>query len=493
MALVPDQLRHMAAAFPDEAAFTVLGDGPGAGDLTFAGWHGSAARLARGLVERGVQQGDRVALLTVPDDGLRFVMAYAATHMAGAVAVPVNIRLSGKELAGILNHAEPSAIVVSPTLADSLPDVPSVRTVVRTDNWDDYLAGDGSEFQVATEPDDLAEILYTSGTTGMPKGVAIRHSNSTLVVKTEPQWSGNAWIHSSPMFTFAGLTFVYQPMRMGMRTLYLPKFDVPTFIREVETRKPLVAFLVPAMVELLLAHPDFEKADMTSLAMVSVGSAPIAPTTLLQFQRRVPNAAVTNSYSMTEAGTAYCVLPQGELERRPGSVGKPLPPAEIRVVDEDGAELPPEGVGEIVIKPPHKPRFYYKNSEATAELFKGDWLHTGDLGKFDADGYLYVVGRIKDVIIRGGFNIYASDVESALYEHPDVQEAAVVGKPHPVLGEDIAAYVVLKDGATVTADELLVHCKEHLADYKVPRSLEFRSELPRNATGKVLKRALVEQ
>ena len=355
------------------------------------------------------------------------------------------------------------------------------------------MADDGSEFQVPTEPDDLAEILYTSGTTGAPKGVAIRHSNSALVVKTKPEWSGNAWIHSSPMFTFAGLTFVYQPMRMGMRTLYLPKFDDRAFIAEVEPRRPMVAFLVPAMVELLLAHPGIENADLSSLAMVSVGSAPIAPTTLLRFQKLVPNAAVTNSYSMTEAGTAYCVLPQGELERRPGSVGKPLPPAEIRVVGEDGDELPPDEVGEIVIKPAHKPRFYYKDPDATAELFRGDWLHTGDLGKFDADGYLYVVGRIKDVIIRGGFNIYASDVEGALYEHPEVREAAVVGKPHPVLGEDIAAYVVLKDGATVTPDELIVHCKEQLADYKVPRSIEIRAELPRNATGKVLKRALVER
>jgi acyl-CoA synthetase (AMP-forming)/AMP-acid ligase II len=393
-----------------------------------------------------------------------------------------------------LRHAEPSALVVSETLRAHVPeDLPSVHTVVPTQDWDELLDDDASEFQVDTDPDDLAEILYTSGTTGAPKGVAIQHSNAALVVNTEPEWSGNAWIHSSPMFTFAGLTFVYQPMRMGMRTYYLPRFDPAAFITEVETRRPMVAFMVPAMVELLLAHPDVDKADLTSLQMVSVGAAPIAPATLLRLQQLVPNAAVTNSYSMTEAGTAYCVLPKGELEKRPGSVGKPLPPAEIRVVGEEGQELPPEEVGEIVIKPAHSPRFYYKDPDATAELFRGDWLHTGDLGKFDADGYLYVVGRSKDVIIRGGYNIYASDVEAALYAHPDVQEAAVVGKPHPVLGEDIAAYVVLKEGASVTPDELIVHCKEQLADYKVPRSLEIREDLPRNATGKVLKRALVEE
>ena len=497
MALVPDQLRHMAAAYPDETAFSVI-TGDNAGDLTFGEWHASAARLARGLVARGVAQGDRVALLVTPAEGLRFVQAYAAAQMAGAIAVPVNVRLSPNEVAGVLRHAEPSAVFVSETLRHLLPaelasELPSLHTTLGTDDWADVLDDDASEFQVATDPDDLAEILYTSGTTGAPKGVAIRHSNAALVVSTRPDWTGQAWIHASPMFTFAGLTFVYQPMRMGMRTLYMPRFDAAAWVAEVEQRRPLIAFLVPAMVELLLAQPGIENADLTSLTMVSVGAAPIAPATLLRLQRLVPNAAVTNSYSMTEAGTAYCVLPKGELEKRPGSVGKPLPPAEIRVVGEDGNELAPDEVGEIVIKPAHSPRFYYKDPDATAELFKGDWLHTGDLGKFDADGYLYVVGRSKDVIIRGGFNIYASDVEAALYTHPDVREAAVVGKPHAVLGEDIAAYVVLKEDATVTPDELMVHAKEHLADYKVPRSVQIRADLPRNATGKVLKRALVEE
>ena len=493
MALVPDQLRHMAAAFPDEIGFSVI-SGDFAGDLTFGEWHGTAARLARGLVARGVAQGDRVALLVAPAEGLRFVIAYAAAQMAGAIAVPVNVRLSPAEIAGVLRHADPSAVVLSESLRGVLPaDLPSMRAVVGAQDWDDLLDDDASEFQVPTDPDDLAEILYTSGTTGMPKGVAIRHSNAALVVSTQPDWSGQAWIHASPMFTFAGLTFVYQPMRMGMRTLYMPRFDTEAWVREVQARRPMVAFLVPAMVELLLAHPGIDDADLTSLNMVSVGAAPIAPATLLRLQQLIPNAAVTNSYSMTEAGTAYCVLPKGELERRPGSVGKPLPPAEIRVVGDDGDELPPEEVGEIVIKPAHSPRFYYKDPDATAELFRGDWLHTGDLGKFDTDGYLYVVGRSKDVIIRGGYNAYASDVEAALYTHPDVREAAVVGKAHPVLGEDIAAYVVLQEGSTVTPDELIVHCKEQLADYKVPRSVDVRSDLPRNATGKVLKRALVEE
>ena len=407
MALVPDQLRHMAAAFPHEVGFTVLGDAEGAGDLTFEEWHATAARLARGLVARGVQPGDRVALLIAPAEGLRFVIAYAAAHMAGAAAVPVNVRLSGSERKAILGHAEPSAMVVSSSLLDTVPSgLTSLETVVCTGvsadgalGWGGALDDDGSEFQVPIESDDLAEILYTSGTTGAAKGVAIKHSNAALVVNTQPQWSGSAWIHASPMFTFAGLTFVYQPMRMGMRTLYQPRFDASVWLHEVGTRRPMAAFLVPAMVELLLSEPLLASADLSSLLMVSVGSAPIAPSTLLRFQKLVPDASVTNSYSMTEAGTAYCVLPKGELEKRPGSVGKPLPPAEIRVVGEDGDELPPDEVGEIVIKPVHSPRSYYKDPDATATLFRGDWLHTGDLGKFDADGYLYVVGRIKDVII----------------------------------------------------------------------------------------------
>lgn len=499
MTLIPDQLRRLAGRHPQEVAFTVAG--PGAGELTLGEWNSASARFGRGLVARGVAPGDRVALLLAPADALRFVVAYAATHKAGAVAVPVNVRQSAAEVGAILRHCEPSAVVVGAALherlAAELAACPSVRTVVVAGDgeaagalaWDAVPLGDDTDLQVPREEDDLAEILYTSGTTGRPKGVAIRHGNSALTLLADPAWSGRPWLHASPLFTFAGLTFVYQPMRMGLRTLYQSRFDTAEWLRLVEAERPCGAFLVPSMVQLLLGEKALATADLSSLQLVSVGSAPVAPATLEAFAARLPGATVANSYSMTEAGTAYFVMPAGEGERHPGAVGRPLPPAQVRVVDRAGQDCRAGEVGDILLKAAGRPRAYYRDPEATAGVFGADgWLRTGDLGRVDEDGYLYVVGRDKDVIIRGGYNVYATDVEATLYEHPRVREAAVVGVSHPVLGEDVAAFVVA--APETTADELAAHCRSRLADYKVPRRFVFCAQLPRNATGKVLKRQL---
>jgi acyl-CoA synthetase (AMP-forming)/AMP-acid ligase II len=199
---------------------------------------------------------------------------------------------------------------------------------------------------------------------------------------------------------------------------------------------------------------------------------------------------VSNGYGMTEAGPAYCSMPKEESSRRIGSVGQPVPPMEVRSVASDGTALAPGEVGEIHIRMPGREREYYNDPEATAATWEDGWLHTGDLGYLDDDGYLYIVGRQKEVIIRGGNNIYATDIEGVLLEHPLVQEAAVVGVAHDVLGEDLAAFAVVRPGATLSADELQGFCAERLADYKVPRRITFLDELPRNATGKVLKHEL---
>lgn len=501
MTLIPDQLRSTAELHPDVTAFVVAAaaaaDGRGGGTLTAGEWHRTSSRLARGLVGLGARAGERVALLMTPEDGLSFVLAYTAVHKAGAVAVPVNVRLRPDEVAGILRHAEAAVVVRTESLTHLVDpsSAPSVRTVVSTGaasggalSWDALLHDDDTDLQVAREPDDLAEILYTSGTTGRPKGVAVTHRNSAMKLRTRAPWTGDAWLHASPMFTFAGLIFVFQSMRMGMRTVYLPRFDAASWLELVESERPTSVFLVPAMAELLLAFPGVQSADLSSITMLSVGSAPVAPATLQRLQELAPNAMIANSYSMTEAGTAYCFLPKGELKRRPGSVGQPLPPAEIRVCDEAGVPLSAGEVGEIRVKPPGTTRQYYRDPEATAAVFDDGWLCTGDLGRFDEDGYLYVVGRLKDVIIRGGLNIYACDVEAVLYTHPQVREAAVVAAPHDVLGEDVAAFVVAR--GPVTAQQLVEHCRGALADYKVPRRVELVDELPRNATGKVVKAEL---
>jgi acyl-CoA synthetase (AMP-forming)/AMP-acid ligase II len=412
-----------------------------------------------------------VAIQIPPEAPLRWLTAYAAIHKAGAVAVPVNTRLTPNEIANVLAHAE-AVLTMSVESLETLP------------------ADDDSPFQIPIDGDDIADLMYTSGTTGRPKAVVVRHRNAALVPNGKPRWTGSGWLHASPFFTFAGIASVYNPMKLGMRGLYLPRFDVDTWLDVVERERPSAVFIVPAMAELLLAHPRFETADLSMITMCSVGSAPIAPGTLASLQKRLPQALVSNGWGMTEAGPAFCFMPPDEAGRRVGSVGRPMPPTEFRIVDEDGSELPARGTGELLVRNPGREREYFNDPEATAQTWRDGWLHTGDLAYLDEDGFLYIVGRKKDVIIRGGHNVHATDVEAVLYEHPAIEHAAVTGVPHDVLGEDVAAWIVVRAGTDVTADELVEFCKSRLADYKVPRRITFVDDLPRNATGKVLKREL---
>jgi len=497
--LQTDQLRFMASRYRDETAYRDL---DAASALTFGEWEAESNRLARGLVARGVAAGDRVSVFLPGEEALRWIVAYAAVHKAGAVVVPTNTRLSVPELGVILGHCEAAAMITCdsllPTAHEVRASVPSLRLIVGATGdgavaYHDALDHDASEFQVPVELDDLADVMYTSGTTGLPKGVAARHHNVAMIPNMEPPWSGAGWLHGAPMFTFAGIAFIYNPMKMGMVGYYLPKFDAGRWLELVERERPTMTMLVPAMAELLVAHPEFETHDLSSLAAVSIGSAPLAPQTLVAMQQRLPQATVSNSYGMTEAGPAYIVMPKEEVTKRIGSVGKPIPPMEIKIVDENGSACAAGEVGELLTRMPGVQREYYRDAEATSRTWTGDgWLRSGDLGYVDDEGFLYLAGRKKDLIIRGGHNIYPTDIEAVLHEHPAVQEAAVVGVAHPVLGEDVAAFVVTKPGTTTEAADVQAFCAERLADYKRPRQVHFLDELPRNATGKVLKHDLAE-
>lgn len=498
--LMVDQLRAMAANYPDEIGYRDLTAGD---QITFAQWEARSNQLARALVSAGVAKGDRVSIYITMDHPLEWVISYSAIHKAGAVAVPTNTRLSVREVIQILSHAEVSAMLTDESLLAGALEIrshiPNLHTIVTTSgahgvgvvNWDDFLDADTSEFQVPTELDDLADVMYTSGTTGLPKGVGVRHKNVATLGNQTPSWNNSAWLHSSPLFTFAGIAFVYNPMKLGLVGLYLPKFNADVWLDTVEKERPMFTFLVPAMAQLLIAHPRFGEVDLSSIMLCTIGSAPLAPDTLEKFQERMPDASVMNSYGMTEAGAAFCILPKEEIGRRRGSVGKPSPPTEFQIFDESDNEVPVGEVGEVVIRLADSQREYYKNPEATAETWAGGWLHSGDLGYFDEDGFLYLVGRKKDMIIRGGNNVYPSDIEAVIIEHPAVLDAAVVGIPHVILGEDVGAFVVLREGQDLSADELKAFCAERLADYKVPREVTFTDDLPRNATGKVLKHHLV--
>jgi acyl-CoA synthetase (AMP-forming)/AMP-acid ligase II len=493
--LLVDQLRFMAARHGDDVAYTNLDSGA---SITFREWDEASNRLARWLIDHGVEKQDRVALYMESDHGLQWIVAYAGIHKAGAVMVPVNTRLSIDEVLTILRHAEPRVIITNASLRENAAAVEhaiSIGAVLSTTEWsslDDYAA---DEVQVPLTADDMADIMYTSGTTGLPKGVLVRHRNVAMVPNGAPHWSNVGWLHGAPLFTFAGMSFIYNPMKLGLAGLYMPKFDVDHWFDVVEQQRPMMIFLVPAMAELLTASPRFEGADLSSPMAVSIGSAPLAPATLKKLQDKMPQASVINSYGLTEAGPAFITMPGEEAGKRIGSVGKPNPPMEVKIVDpETDAALAARDVGELLVRLPGKHREYYKDDAASAAAWTDDgWLRTGDLAYLDEDGFVYISGRLKDMIIRGGNNIYATDVEAVILEHPDVQEAAVVGVPHDVLGEDVGAFVVCKPGRDLDDDALLAFCAERLADYKRPRRLWFVEELPRNATGKVMKHKLRDE
>jgi acyl-CoA synthetase (AMP-forming)/AMP-acid ligase II len=495
-----EHLARMATEFGDRTAFEVVD----VGSMTFAEWDGAANALARRLCEAGLEPGGRVGIHLRPELALRWLVSYSAAHRAGGVAVPMNPRLAPAEVAHVLAHSGATAVVADGDLVPSDLGAAGGQLVALVDagtqgdhsgaspetpvlGWAEATAGDPSPFQVPRNSDDLADILYTSGTTGRPKGVAVSHSNGSMIGAVEPNWSGQGWLHASPLFTFAGIALVYTPMKLGLQVIYQPRFDADRWLHVVEDEHPTAVFLVPAMAHLLIDHPRFADADLSSVQMCSVGSAPLAPYVVEKLQDKMPDALVSNNYGMTEAGSAYAIMPKGEAVKRPGSVGQIAPPAVVQIVGEDGNPLPPDEVGEVRLQMPGRQREYYADPEATAEIWRDGWLVTGDLGKLDADGYLYIVGRSKDVIIRGGNNVHATDVEHVLVQHHSVKEIAVVGAPHPVLGEDVVAFVVLQPGAEPDGDSLRDFGLEQLADYKVPRQFIFVDELPRNPTGKVIK------
>jgi long-chain acyl-CoA synthetase len=470
--LIPEELTERAERFPDRVAIRV----DGGGSMTFGEWDGRANAVARGLAGAGVGKGDRVALLMPNDAALEFGTAYVAVHRAGAVAVPVNPRYARREVAHIVSDCEPR-LVLGPD------DVPALES------------GDTSPYQVDVGADDLADIFYTSGTTGLPRGVASTHANAAFH-SVRPMEGGGVFLHAMPLSTFTGVHGAQlTPMRLAVTALVVPRFDTARFAELIEADAANWVLMVPAQILLLLESGALGGRDTSSVLAVLFGGAPTPPHAVEWMAGAFPNAVLLNGYGLTEGGASVCVLPPGEARRRPGSVGRPMPGVEVRIVDDGGADLSIGEVGEILLKVPAGDRHYYGDPDATARTWEGGWVHTGDLGRLDDEGYLYVVDRKKDMIIRGGYNIYSVEVEGALHELPDVAEAAVVGIPHAVLGQDVCAVVRVRAGApALELDAVRAALADRLADYKLPRRLVVRAEaLPRTAMGKVDKKALLEE
>jgi long-chain acyl-CoA synthetase len=489
--LLPDELQAVAERFPDRIAVDVV-DGEG---MTFAAWDAQSTALARTFVEdHGVRPGDRVMLLLPAELADRFAIAYIAAHKAGAVVVPVNPRYAPRELEHIAANSEPVMIVTGGDQEERARSLHAGRVLADAE-WPAATTGTTAPSRVERDESDLAEILYTSGTTGLPKGVTSTHA-SVLANQAAPLEQHLTLLHSAPLpTTFGSLGALIMPLRLAMSSVALPRFDTARFSSLIDERRPAWLLLVPAQILLLLESGALAGRDTGSVRMVMFGSAPTPPHALPALAEAFPRAALVNGYGLTEGGGSTCTMPPGELLRRPGSVGKPVAGAAVRIVDDDGAERPQGEVGEVTIRLAAGERSYWNDPEASARTWRDGWVHTGDLGYFDADGYLYLVDRKKDMINRGGYNVYSIEVEGALYEHPDVAEAAVVGIPHDVLGNDVCAVVRMRDGtAPLELDAARAFLADRLADYKLPRRLVIRdAPLPRTGMHKVDKKALLAE
>lgn len=497
-ALVPDLLRARARASPDHVALVL----DGGETLTYRDWQRRSSAIARGLAGMGVLTGDRVGLLFDNPWWTDYAVCYLAAHKAGGVAVPLSPRFSPRELAQIVEHAGIEVLLCPTELVPLLPALPERRLAQPRD----VEAGQSEEdFQAPIEADDLAEIIYTSGTTGRPKGVACSHA-SILAHDLPPAPEGDAsFLHAFPIGTNAGQECVRMPLRRHTTAVVLRSFDPERLCAVIAERQIRRVQLVPAMARLVADSAPAQRFDLSSVDRVTLSSAPAPPALWAQLARAFPMAELFNAYALTESGGARTLMRHDP--RRPRAVGRPVGETELRVVDEDGTDLPSGKTGEVWLRRSGAPRReYYRDPEATAAAFADDWLRTGDLGFLDADGYLHLVDRKKDVIISGGLNVASLEVEDALYEHPAVLEAAVFGVPHEVLGQDVAAAVVLRapaqashartqahdtptqarDAAT-EARELQAFVRSRLGEHKVPHRVFFVESLPRNASGKVLK------
>jgi long-chain acyl-CoA synthetase len=466
-----------------------------------------AGRLAAALKAAGVRRGEHVALMfpNVPE----FSVAYFGIQLAGCTAVPLNVMLTGEEIAYHLSDSDAAALLVwhelYPPAATGFADSATCRELLVLGGEPGDARGSGLAGPMAqhapvrelpdTRADDTAVILYTSGTTGRPKGAELTHFN--LLYNADHAATRLHGLHQDsvalavlPLFHSFGQTVIQNgTLMLGGTVVMLPRFEPGAAFETMSRRRVSFFAAVPTMYFALLHHDGAEDFDLKSLETCVSGGAPMPVEVMRAFDQRY-GVSIQEGYGLSETSpVASCNV--RERPKKPGSIGVPIWGVQFRLRDDDGHWIEQNGVpGEICIKGYNVMKGYYKRPEATAEAITDGWFRTGDIAKRDDDGYYFIVDRKKDMILRGGYNVYPREVEEVLYTHAAVAEAAVIGMPDERLGEQVKAVVALKPGTQAQPDELIAHCREHLAAYKVPQQLELVAALPKGSTGKILKRAL---
>jgi long-chain acyl-CoA synthetase len=501
--------RH-ALLYPDQEAFVY-----GSERITFSEFNARVNSLIHSLQAMGVKKGDVIGILSW--SCLGFVEVYGAAMKGGFIASPFNPRLKENELEYIINYSEANSLFVGPELMEMVnqlrPHLPKVKDFISLEtsvtdmiNHRDLTTTSSSEEpDVQIDEDDPVCIIYTSGTTGMPRGAlytqrCLINDARTLIIDMGLQ-PGHRHVQITPLFHIAGNTHFRGFLYIGGCNIIMKFFGASATLQTIQDEQATHMDIVPTHLAAMLNLPDLGKYDISSLQFLWYGGSPM-PLEVLKKGMKVFGPIVAQGYGQSESGPAishlsredHNVLDRPEKEQRKlRSAGKPDIGVQVRIVDEKGNDVEPDEVGEIIVRSKHIMVEYWHKPEETSKTLVNGWIHTGDMGYYDDEGYIYIADRKKDMIISGGENVYPREVEDVLYEHPAVLEAAVIGIPDPYWVEKVHAVVVTKKGVSTTAEELTAFCKKRIAGYKAPKTVEFVDSLPKNPAGKILKRELREK